>query len=415
MRLWESWPGRNRFCLYGWLMLPSRNCPALASAVIMAVVMGLFCAVELRRLSASPAALAAFGVAAAAWVVALAMFLVTLSSDPGILPRREVLAALTCSPDGRGTMRRLVAMYCDLSKPPRQPASEADSPAALSPRGPLDGALDRFEQLTESVEGDDDLDLAEQFWASVMGDIQLRHLRLCATCKVRRPPRSSHCRYCDNCVLEFDHHCFWVGNCIGARNHKSFVAFLVCACLSAALLVAMSLVDAASVFRGAIVAGDFCSDLWVKLVAASMGIAVVTLLSMSLHLRPIPPEPFLLCYGCLFVFVALCTYAILGIRPVPWEPISAALLSGPVAGILATASSEQLRLLGRGLNMKQASRDQPVRRCRRTFSLVNVWDFFRRQTPAPLAPMRAEIVDAWPGSEDEEEPASNDRLICDPG
>ena len=50
--------------------------------------------------------------------------------------------------------------------------------------------------------------------------------RKCKTCNIIRPPCCSHCRYCDNCVEDFDHHCFYISNCIGKRNHKYFYLFL---------------------------------------------------------------------------------------------------------------------------------------------------------------------------------------------
>lgn len=44
----------------------------------------------------------------------------------------------------------------------------------------------------------------------------------CSYCNVLQPPRVKHCHDCDKCVLQFDHHCVWLGTCIGQGNHCRF-------------------------------------------------------------------------------------------------------------------------------------------------------------------------------------------------
>jgi len=50
---------------------------------------------------------------------------------------------------------------------------------------------------------------------------------LCEKCELVVPPRSWHCDVCNVCMLKRDHHCMFAGNCVGYKNQRYFMIFLL--------------------------------------------------------------------------------------------------------------------------------------------------------------------------------------------
>lgn len=75
----------------------------------------------------------------------------------------------------------------------------------------------------------------------------------CHTCNLVQPRGCSHCDFCQVCIEGFDHHCPWMGKCIGKSNLCAFYTF-ICVSMSSLAYIFMLTVMAASP-TGAPVAG----------------------------------------------------------------------------------------------------------------------------------------------------------------
>jgi hypothetical protein len=62
--------------------------------------------------------------------------------------------------------------------------------------------------------------------------------RFCKWCDSYKPDRCHHCRVCKSCILRMDHHCPWIANCVGFRNHKWFFLLVMYSFLSCAFIFA---------------------------------------------------------------------------------------------------------------------------------------------------------------------------------
>lgn len=66
----------------------------------------------------------------------------------------------------------------------------------------------------------------------------LHRLKWCESCNIFRPKGASHCNECNNCVAGFDHHCRWMGTCVGRRNYGQFLWLVIFEILTALFTMA---------------------------------------------------------------------------------------------------------------------------------------------------------------------------------
>ncbi|XWS51469.1 hypothetical protein CRYUN_Cryun12cG0179000 [Craigia yunnanensis] len=186
IRTYKAWKGSNVFVLGGRLIFGPDVRSLFFTIFLIAAPVAVFCVFVARKLMDDfPHHL---GISIMAVVVALTLcdiILLLLASgrDPGIIPRN--------------------------SHPPEPEGYEGITEVRPALTPPL--RLPRSKDV-------------------VVNGISVK-IKYCDTCMLYRPPRCSHCSICNNCVDKFDHHCPWVGQCIGLRNYRFFFMFVFFATL----------------------------------------------------------------------------------------------------------------------------------------------------------------------------------------
>ncbi|XP_062322561.1 palmitoyltransferase ZDHHC18a isoform X2 [Osmerus eperlanus] len=175
-RKWEVFPGKNRFYCDGRIILAKQIGVLPLTLCLIVVTSGLFFAFDCPFLVTHLTMFIPV-IGGVLFVFVIVSLLQTSFTDPGILPRAK--------PDEAADIEKQI-----------------DTTGSSTYRPP---------PRTKEI-------LINQ---------QVVKLKYCFTCKMFRPPRTSHCSLCDNCVERFDHHCPWVGNCVGRRNYRFFYSFIV--------------------------------------------------------------------------------------------------------------------------------------------------------------------------------------------
>ena len=164
-RVYERWPGNEKFFCRGAVVAGPRPHAAFATAALIT------CPALAHNLWVAPLVRARYGawitvVSALAPALCVTVLFKTAFTDPGVLPRLK--RAITAGGSHRG----------------------------------------KTKEVTVASTG------------------RVARVRWNDTCGYYQPPRAHHCSVTNDCIERFDHHCPWTGATIGLRNYRAFLTFV---------------------------------------------------------------------------------------------------------------------------------------------------------------------------------------------
>jgi hypothetical protein len=62
---------------------------------------------------------------------------------------------------------------------------------------------------------------------SVFASPDASHFYFCENCLIVQSIPAKHCKLCESCCSKFDHHCLFILRCVGLKNHRPFINFLL--------------------------------------------------------------------------------------------------------------------------------------------------------------------------------------------
>lgn len=85
---------------------------------------------------------------------------------------------------------------------------------------------------------------------------------ICSVLQVVRAPRTKHCRLCEQCFENMDHHCLFLLICLAKKNHALFCWFIICCLVSMTLFLVHCALYISRAYSDLTYSNTFYTMLW---------------------------------------------------------------------------------------------------------------------------------------------------------
>ncbi|CAL6001352.1 DHHC_palmitoyltransferase [Hexamita inflata] len=157
-------------------------------------------------------------------IAIIIVYMMTTLTDPGVMPKRKI----TLEDKINNGQYELETIPLNKPSPPTQRDVENN----------INDDESAQEKVVQNQPLEAQVNQQRKIRATNHISAKFNQQPKCPTCGVERPPGSAHCSDCDHCVLFQDHHCPWMGTCIGLRNYFYFVASTISTAIYCIIVVA---------------------------------------------------------------------------------------------------------------------------------------------------------------------------------
>jgi hypothetical protein len=158
--------------------------------------------------------------------LSFSIYFYTTQSCPGFVTAKDLAIVVTGKVQSQGKEGKSDSFEIDAKVKPNS-FNELKNDGVDGQPGSFNQPKIEDHMNTYRSEGDEEKEKTQNNIEDQVEDIKIIEVRHCTVCRIDQPMRTKHCRECGKCIATHDHHCPWIGVCVGEKNKKRFYCYLV--------------------------------------------------------------------------------------------------------------------------------------------------------------------------------------------